>query len=151
MSTIQKHIDNVMRRKVERGVLLVQKKLAFEILSRCISKSPVDTGRYRGNWQLGVGERPTGTLTPPNMQPKNTTGVPRAPISASGADLADANAKLAAMQKPELINIVNNLPYAQPLEDGHSQQAPAGVLSTTIAEIRAQAPALVKQFVRGLK
>lgn len=145
------HIDRTMD-KINRGVLLVQKKLAFEILRRVISKSPVDTGRYRGNWQLGVGSRPTGTITPVRLSvPRGKDEPFRAPNPASAGDLADANSKLAAMQKPELVNIVNNLPYAQPIEDGHSQQAPAGVLAVTLAEIRAEAPALVKQFVRGLK
>ncbi len=50
-----------------------QRGLALEVLNRAVKKTPVDTGRLRGGWQVDVGENPptgdTGT--------KDRTGRPR--------------------------------------------------------------------------
>src|SRR5688572_24832833 len=43
--------------------------------------------------------------------------------------------KVVAVQHGEAIIISNNLPYIVKLEHGHSQQAPAGVVAVSIAEV----------------
>lgn len=34
----------------------LQRKLVLEALTRCVNRSPVDTGRFRANWTVSVGQ-----------------------------------------------------------------------------------------------
>ena len=82
----------------------------LETDSRLKQASPVDTGRFRVSWQVGEnaapgGEKPAGTYS----------GIPQ--IERIG------------YQQEKLGNVYsvhNNLPYAEPLANGSSKQAPAG-------------------------
>jgi hypothetical protein len=82
----------------------------LETDSRLKQASPVDTGRFRVSWQVGEnaapgGEKPAG----------NYSGIPQ--IDRIG------------YQQEKLGNVYsvhNNLPYAEPLANGSSKQAPAG-------------------------
>ena len=75
--------------------------------------SPVDTGRFRVSWQ--VGENNTNSTPAP---PGNYTGTP-APLK--GSNYIAGQEKLG-----NYYSIHNNLPYAEPLANGHSPQANAG-------------------------
>ena len=72
-------------------------------------------GRFKGNWQLGVGVVTTGTLNAIDKdgslsKERILSGIPE---QAYG----------------KIYYITNNLPYAQRLEDGHSKQAPFGMVA----------------------
>ena len=77
-------------------------------------RSPVATGRFRGNWQLGVDELITSQTA--RIDPDGT-GTVAANIAGLPAAAASHNYFLS-----------NNLPYAQRLESGHSKQAPPGFM-----------------------
>jgi len=47
-----------------------------------------------------------------------------------------------------VIYLTNNLPYAQRLEEGYSQQAPAGMVALTIQEFQAIANEIGLELVR---
>jgi hypothetical protein len=84
-----------------------------------VDNSPVDTGRFRANWQHGVNVAPFGVLDV---------------LDPSGAE---TKAKLRAhvMQAdPGLHVFTNNLPYARRIEHGWSDQAPAGVVGVTVLQ-----------------
>jgi hypothetical protein len=82
----------------------------LETDSRLKQASPVDTGRFRVSWQVGEnaapgGEKPEGSYT-------DITAIERI-----------------GYQQEKLGNVYsvhNNLPYAEPLANGSSKQAPAG-------------------------
>ena len=76
-------------------------------------KSPVDTGRFRMSWQVGENDN-SGEPAPEG----NYGGRP-APIK--GSNYTPGREKLG-----NTYSVHNNLPYAEPLADGHSPQAPAG-------------------------
>lgn len=97
--------------------------VALEMFNRIIVRSPVDTGRFRGNWQLDVRIEPSGILA--EVDP---TG---------GATIEKARAAISAFKVGYTIMIRNNLPYAVALENGHSGQAPTGVVKVTVAEFHA--------------
>src|SRR5262245_29124586 len=78
-------------------------------------------GRFRGNWQVSIGEPITDEL--PRIDPNGALT-----IAAGSSVLKDAPAGIP-------IFIVNNLPYAQRLEYGWSKQAPAGMVRVTVAEL----------------
>lgn len=91
--------------------------IAMAMLNEIVLRSPVDTGRFRGNNIVSVGA-PVYTSTV-NVDP-------------TGAETI--NQGLSAMTGLEpftQVFIQNNLPYAVPLEDGHSKQAPAGIYAVS--------------------
>lgn len=79
-------------------------------------------GRFRANWQLGVGSMPGGTIATPDPD----GGSVRARIQA--AIPSDAAGKI--------YYLVNNVPYAQRLEHGWSRQAPQGVVGLSLLEVQ---------------
>ena len=73
------------------------------------SQSPVDTGRFRSSW--AIGENTTG-----NYDAK--TGGSLAPV---GINYTPGTERVG-----NTYHVHNSLPYAEPLANGHSKQAPAG-------------------------
>ena len=115
---IQKFID-----KAKGNADLVVRKVALDLFRKVIVKSPVDTGRFKGNWQVAIGSIPAGTLS---INDKSGT-----------ATIAKVTAEALNMKAGDVIYLVNNLPYARALEYGHSKQAPAGMVRITIEEFNA--------------
>lgn len=80
-------------------------------------------GRFRGNWQFSIDAPATGELDR---------------IDRSGNEtIAELKAQVAALTIGQTAYIVNNLPYAIPLEYGHSTQAPGGMVRVTLARFKA--------------
>jgi hypothetical protein len=74
-------------------------------------------GRFRGNWQLGVGSIPggeTGLIDPSGAQAQGRI-IASIPEKASG----------------QVYYLMNNVPYARRIEDGWSRQAPQGLVGLT--------------------
>ena len=105
----------------ERADALVR-AVALDVTSATVMRTPVDTGRAMGNWQLTIGAPAAGTVTA---------------LDPSGAiTVAKARAALAGYRTGSSIFVVNNLPYILPLEYGSSKKAPAGMLRITLREWR---------------
>jgi len=87
-----------------------------------VLKSPVDTGRFRGNWMFSPGVIPRGTV--PGVDPAGHTTLSRlvAEIGRTGAG--------------GVTYLSNNLPYAVRLENGWSDQAPQGMVRLTAMEFQ---------------
>ncbi|WP_163998676.1 HK97 gp10 family phage protein [Pyxidicoccus caerfyrddinensis] len=100
----------------------VVRKAALGVLANVVTASPVDTGRFRGNWQVGVGGRPSGEVEGADKD--------------GAATLAAAKSVLDGAEVGDTVYLTNNLPYARRLEFGHSQQAPRGMVRTTLANLR---------------
>jgi hypothetical protein len=111
------------------------RKIVLDAFSEVIAMSPVDTGRFRGNWQIAVGSAPTGTVE--LLDPSGAIVTARVAVVAGEVKAGD------------VIYMVNNLPYAQRLEDGYSQQAPAGMVRLTVQRWQPIVDAVIKQIVSG--
>ena len=96
------------------------RKIALELLKKVTMKSPVDTGRFRANWMVGIGGADETTT-------ENTVN----------DAMMRGSIVLTAYRALKQIHISNNLPYAAALEHGHSLQAPLGVAEVSVAEIEA--------------
>lgn len=123
MTTIAAFRRNVINERVPA----VKKLVAFTGFNAAVLMSPVDTGRYRGAWNLGVGTAdlsvpPEGASIPPPTPPPIGNIPPGVPIVLS-----------------------NNVPYALEIERGHSQQAPNGVAALTVRHMLAAYPGLVSE------
>ncbi len=79
-------------------------------------------GRLRANWQVTVGDPATGEL--PDIDPTGQTTIIRAQATINGVRCGPP------------IYIINNLPYAIPIEYGHSQQAPEGMVRLAAVEFQ---------------
>jgi hypothetical protein len=98
-----------------------------ELAVRVVQRSPVDTGRFRGNWQIGDGGPDTRTDSPFDKQPLGS-----APALGSFARWQD---QLEGALPGTVIYITNSLPYARRLEyEAWSKQAPAGMVRVTLTE-----------------
>jgi hypothetical protein len=110
----------------------VVRKVVLDIGSRVVERSPVGDashwkrppppgyvgGRFRANWQHGVGEMPKTVF-----DTVDDVSNERIAASLNGGDAFAVH------------YIVNNLPYSIALENGHSQQAtPGGIVGLTVAE-----------------
>lgn len=103
---------------INRHALFVR-KVAIDITSSVILKTPVDTGRARGNWQVQINSPITSTL---DVNDK------------TGATTIGTATNTLANYKAGDIYITNNLPYIIKLEQGSSKQQPAGMVAITIRE-----------------
>ena len=97
---------------------VVVRKTAFELQGMMIDMSPVDTGRFRGNWQVGLGAINQSTSAALDPSGEATKG--------------RAQAALQGWKPGQTIYLSNSLPYALRLERGWSQQAPSGVVRLTV-------------------
>lgn len=113
-------LEDVAKNIVPAELVNLQRQLVLDLLSRVVLKTPVDTGRARGNWQVEVGNLPAGVV--------ETTQGPSEIIEAGMK-------KLASLGFGQIVWVANNLEYVTFLEDGSSAQAPRGMLSLSLAEL----------------
>lgn len=99
----------------------IVRAVGLEALSGAVLASPVDTGRFRGNWQVNQ----DGSA--PELDVEDKSG---------GATISRESGNVAQQDRKNVFYIANGLPYAKKLEDGHSQQAPAGVLGPVVNRLR---------------
>lgn len=138
---------NLTPRRIEQVI----KKIAFELDASVVRMSPVGNpdiwmgghyvemfgypddytgGRFRANWQVGINAKPTGE-----------TGE----IDQTGAEtLGKGLAVLGSYRIGDTIYILNNVPYAERLENGWSTQAPHGMVGLTVARFES----IVRQATR---
>ena len=123
--------------KTELKINDVVRKIGLEVYSSVVMRSPVDTGRFRGNWNVSLA----------NFDPS----VSELTDKEGAASIANATVSIAEY-KGGSIYISNNLPYAQVLEygkygtgasatvkttrDGYSIQAPYGMVRITVVEFQ---------------
>ena len=95
----------------------------FGLSSRIIKESPVDTGRFRGNWQASIGSPVLSTTS-------------RLDRTGAGS-INDAAVTLQGLKLGQTFYLTNNLPYARRLEYGsHSKQAPNGFLRINVQRVQ---------------
>lgn len=107
----------------------------LELFQRVVLASPVDTGRFRGNWQITSDSPASGTLD--QLDPSGSNSLQRIATHMNN------------VSKPLEMEVwlVNNLPYAEPLENGYSAQAPSGMVRLNVAEF----PQIFAKRVRNTK
>ena len=105
----------------QQDLKLAFQEITFEVFTRVVLRSPVDTGRFRGSWVIDLNSR--SDAIPDN-------------IVAGGVAISLGRETIDASNIGDTINIFNNQPYSVALEFGHSiRQAPQGMVRVTLAEI----------------
>lgn len=90
-------------------------------------------GRFRNNWQFGIGAIDPDTTSPPD--------------ASGAASMQRVQAGLARIEMGQVAFISNSLPYAMALEFGHSTQAPNGVVRIVVADW----PLIVREAMAGIQ
>jgi len=118
-------------------VTVMQKRIVLQALRRLVEKTPVDTGRARGNWQVTISSPAEGQVSgdwPKTAGPPKTE---RPPLrSEDRATIQKGMAALTGLPKFQVVWISNNVDYIEFLEHGSSTQTPEGMLAVTIEELR---------------
>ena len=107
---------------------------AREFLTEVIPSTPVESGKARSNWLVGLVQRNRST---------------REALDKSGdAALQQGLAQINNAEPGETIHISNNLPYIGQLNSGSSKQAPAGFVEKAYATAKTLMPR-IKEAVAG--
>lgn len=101
---------------------------ALDLMNRIVLMTPVDTGRARGNWQLTQRSPAKGKVSEDDPKVSKAESPPSAIIK-------EAEQTASGSQPGDDIWISNNLPYIEALEEGHSQQAPHGMVALALVEV----------------
>jgi hypothetical protein len=96
---------------------LVIQKATLDLFGAVVKKSPVDTGRFRANWNVSRGA-PDASTTASTNQGRATIEVTKALSYPVGG----------------VVWLTNGLPYARRLEHGWSGQAPAGMVRLSVLQ-----------------
>ena len=121
MPVVSKNFNAVagLSAAVTRRVQLLKAWAVFELWTKITLRTPVRTGRARASWNIGVGE-PDGTVPAESEQ----VPFPLAP-------------PLQDMPIGVPVYVTSNLSYIRALEEGHSKQAPAGMVRLSLIEVQA--------------
>ncbi len=116
--------------KAKANAEQVVRKVGLEMFARVVMRTPVDTGRARGNWQVTLG-------SPAGAAADRSDGGKKGDRPSGGLQSAALAATEAySIKLGQTIWISNALPYALPLEYGWSSQAASGMVRITIAEFQ---------------
>jgi len=102
-------------------------QIAAEALQLVVNGSPVDTGAFRGSHRVSVDGPDYGFDAAQTDKPPS-----QATIEAGLAVIATAN------QPFQTVIVQTNLPYAEKLEAGNSDQAEHGIYRPAFSHIRAK-------------
>ncbi|WP_054882165.1 hypothetical protein [Pseudomonas sp. NBRC 111128] len=106
---------------VEEALTQRVRVIALAMLNEIVLRSPVDTGRFRGNNIVSIG---APVYVDPGYQDKNGSETVRRGLSA-----------LSGLEPFTQVFLQNSLPYAEAIENGHSKQAPSGVYSVSFHSV----------------
>lgn len=130
------------------------RKIVIDALAGVVEKTPVDTGRARGNWQVSaitpiLTELDLGFSAPARVAGRSKKATKERAKNAKAsnrinaqqaAQLANVAGKAAvdAVDRVTVMYLSNNVAYIKYLEDGSSRQAPKGMLKLTVQELVSQ-------------
>ena len=115
-TSIQKSADGFARALATLGRFCTDNydaivtKTVIDLFASIVELTPVDTGRARANWAMGMDLNDSGDFV----------------------DLTDMAEFEYQTKRGDTIWIWNNLVYIVPLEEGHSKQAPRGMVALSL-------------------
>ena len=125
-----KRIDRIAV-QVEGNVEQAVKDCASAVLRSVVVNTPVDTGMARSNWSPALDRAFDGLFSARVPGEKGATAEENAAATIEAGMPTIEAFDVAANRE---IHITNNAPHIQPLNDGHSKQAPAGFVQIAVME-----------------
>lgn len=132
MATFDEQIK-AFQRKALQNADKTMRSVSIKLFSAVIKSSPVDTGRFRANWQASGISAKLGQLEMFDKSGNKT--------------IADVGAYIKSAAKSDQFTLANNLPYAAAIEyggygegpkttGGFTKQAPQGVVRVNVARFQ---------------
>lgn len=106
----------VLQKAGDKAEMVVRSAM-LDVQGAMIEASPVDTGRFKSNWQAGIGAV--------NLS-----------VGDTGDALGRTSAVLQGWKPGQTIWLTNSMPYAKRLEFGWSQQAPQGMVRLAVQNFK---------------
>lgn len=103
----------------------IVRMFVLKIWNGVTQKTPVDTGRARAGWAI-------------------IEGTPDAPVPPEGQYGPPPPAKIEVVDGKRVVYVINAVEYVNWLEEGSSQQAPAGMVRVTLAELEREIESIIK-------
>lgn len=133
-------LDKALKRYgriIEAGVNNLKRDVSLAVLNSVVEETPVDTGKARSNWQVGLNSNdaaPRGPYAPIPSQyrPPYQPGPQRSERSNLQAAIAAGQGTISGANLKQAIYISNSLPYIGRLDDGYSKQTDAGFVSRAV-------------------
>lgn len=131
---------------VEQQMEKLLRNAVLETDSLLKQASPVDTGRFRASWQ--VGENSAGMYDAGPQQP--ATGAYKGQSSPPSGPGPFPLRKMNYSQEKvgNVYSVHNNLPYAEPLANGSSKQAPPGWVQGVAKDVQGRVRAAADRIGR---
>jgi hypothetical protein len=129
--TAFKDMKNVMKayaKRIEDNANKAVRKVALVIDREVVLQTPVDTGRARANWRVGLNTPVTAARDAFAKGQKGSTASANA-----DAAIAEGQNVIDGRQTGQPIYISNNVEYIGRLNEGSSAQAPAGFVEAAIS------------------
>lgn len=111
MKSFQQQLDDAYQKKVVERLENAVRFFALSFYGGVKLMTPVDTGRARANWGMDINMIDVSLVEPDS--PKDAEAVVRYKLK-------------------DIIYISNHLPYINRLNEGHSDQAPAGFVEDAL-------------------
>jgi hypothetical protein len=151
MSTFGADLSRFVKKtKLKSDVVL--RKIAFDALRGVVMMTPVDTGRARGSWRVGINLTDLTTLPAGKLgkrardaRGRFSMGSTSSKEAATAIALNLGSGQISKAVFGNRIAITNNVVYVPYLERGRSKQAPNGMLRVTFERIKASIRSLVKK------
>lgn len=124
MRQFAKELEREQEEIFGQAIEQATREVATQGLEGVVTHTPVRTGKARGGWYVFTGRSGTG-----GKRPRDPSGT---------ATIAEGVAIIQQARRFEPITIANDEHHISALEQGHSQQAPQGMVSTTMAEIQSK-------------
>lgn len=116
--------------KTEESISARVRKIVLDLHSDIISRSPVDTGRFRAANQISLNSLPMSSVLSFSTDASGKTTMSYTP--------PDAKREMTGYNLGDTIFLYNNVEYALALEYGHSKQAPQGIYRISVMELVAK-------------
>ena len=111
-------LQRIAQRNKQKAVKVMQNSL-MRIGGKIVVMSPFDQGIFKGNWMAAYGSPDTSTT-----DAADKTGA---------SSIGRLKSKVEVLQGGMIFYFTNSMPYAERLEYGWSEQAPAGMVRVSVA------------------
>ena len=129
MSTFSADVARFAK-KANASIDLITRKVTLDLFADVVRRTPVDTGRLKGSWVASQHAPNLSKLTYTDKEGNTTIARIAQQIGGAGS----------------VTYLVNTQPYSVRIEyDGHSAQAPAGMVRVSMARVQQHLRAAVRE------
>ena len=118
-------VTDKAQKEINEQLAKIMRATAIKTFNKIVQAAPVDTGRFRQNWAATV-NTPDFSVVTKDSSIRQQIGITKI---------------------TDVLYLTNNLPYAQKLEEGSSQQRPSGWVRTIVLDAQKD----LNEAARGTK